>query len=320
MKYYYLFILLAFFRSYYLYSDCIYKPNNNEGYLQIWNFEHHSNQYFLFVIFMISNQGKGDFNNGLTIYLKDKNQNKEYLKTLEYTNKKLHAIPNALDIQLENESFIIYKNNILSLNAHSGEKEPTFNLKLDIPIDINNPLNIQQDKFIIKQNEISYKILYLKPMNIHFSFDNKILQSFGAVGFECIYSKDDPLAIAKSFYFIRNFEPKNKIFIFYLNSRNDSPIGKIYYNNESLSLPDKYQLNTNNRFYLEFENCKIESSNLNYAGGFYVLNNVSLILRWFLKLIGIDPYIKHYRTSLYYDCNSNKNSFSLIQFSHIQLK
>jgi len=71
---------------------------------------------------------------------------------------------------------------------------------------------------------------------------------------------------------------------------------------------------------LENSHCKIESKSFEYLGGFYVLNNVSAILRWFLSLVGIEPYIKHYKTNLSYDCFDTKETFPFIQFTHIQLK
>jgi len=66
---------------------------------------------------MISNLGKGDLNNGLTIYLYDKQKKQEYLKTLEYTNKKLNAVKDKISIQLENQASITMNHHLLWIRA-----------------------------------------------------------------------------------------------------------------------------------------------------------------------------------------------------------
>ncbi|GIX40990.1 MAG: hypothetical protein KatS3mg129_0723 [Leptospiraceae bacterium] len=311
---------LLFIKNYSIHAQCKFNPNTNEGYMQIWNFEHHSSQYFLFLTFMISNQGKGDLNNGLTIYFFDKLKNKEYLKTLEFTNKHLKAIPDDLQIELENHSKLKLTSNKILIDANSGEDKPIFKLKIEIPLNINDK-NTTIDSYLdIKNNTISYKIIYFLPQRIKFRFKENHYQSFGAIGMECLHTKDNPLDIANSFYFIRNFDIKHKFFLFYLDNENQKHNGYIHYYNTSFPILNEYKITINNKFFLESDQCKISSKELKYIGGFYVLNNVSMILRWFLKLIGIDPFIKHYRSSLYLNCKNKINYFPMVQFTHIQLK
>ena len=52
-------LILFFFKSFALYSQCEYHPLESEGYMQVWNIEHHSSRFFLNLTYMISNLGKG---------------------------------------------------------------------------------------------------------------------------------------------------------------------------------------------------------------------------------------------------------------------
>jgi hypothetical protein len=265
---------------------------------------------------MISNLGKGDLNNGLTIYLYDKQKKQEYLKTLEYTNKKLNAVKDKISIQLENQASITMNYHLLWIRANSSEEEPVFFTEFSIPIDINNQNLSIKSSLSIKNNRIFYNFIYLPPQRITFRFNNESYESFGAMGMECLYTEDSPLSIANSFYFIRNFNYKNKLLIFLINDKT----GKIHFNQNNYDITDQNKLSIEKKFLLENSHCKIESKSFEYLGGFYVLNNVSAILRWFLSLVGIEPYIKHYKTNLSYDCFDTKETFPFIQFTHIQLK
>lgn len=109
-----------FLHSLAIYAECNYLPNQNEGYLQLWNMEALSENYNLFLTFIVSNLGNGKLNNGVTIYLYDKLNSKEYLKTLEFTNKHLKAKENLFYIALENENHLILDNNDLLIQVNSG--------------------------------------------------------------------------------------------------------------------------------------------------------------------------------------------------------
>lgn len=301
-------------------AECNYTPNSNEGYLQLWNLESHSNQYYVYITFLISNLGNGSFNNGITIYLYDKKEKNEYLKTIEYTNKYLKAVENQFALYLENDNYLIYKNNTLSIRVDSGN-DKIFNVKTNINFSIhkNNTIFSELD---FKNQILKYQIIFTGPKVFEFKYKGKEIQNFGSFGLECLLSTDNPLYFADSFFFIRNFDPNYKFFFFFIDQdKSESVTAKVHFNNleEIFFSVSSYNQNTDD-FIFDFNKCIINGKNYHYMGGFEVFNNVSFILRWFLKLIGINPFIKHYKVSLHSNCFQHPLKIPYSQLTIIKLK
>ncbi|MFN3604035.1 MAG: hypothetical protein ACK4UJ_04930 [Leptonema sp. (in: bacteria)] len=287
--------------------------------MQIWNLDFNSDNYSLFLTFMISNLGNGNLNNGVTIYLYDKMKHSEYLKTLEFTNQHLKAQEKQFYIKIENDNSLIYNNDELQIKVNSG-KDNSFDINTKIKLPINSNTTVSS-KFDFKNQNIYYKILYIYPQTIQFIYRGKEVSSFGSIGLECILSTDDPLNFANSFYFIRNFDPKYKFFLFYVDYKKitENPISKIHLNFNENTLHPKTMNYKEDTILFEFSNCKVFGKKINYLGGFDILNHVSFMLRWFLKLLRIDPFIKHYRTFLETDCGGDPIQFKYSQLTHIGL-
>ncbi len=308
-----LFFLDVHFES--LSSECLYQPSTNEGYLQIWNLNHHSKKIDLFITFMISNLGKGDFNNGVTIYFHDKEKHQTYLKMLEFTNQHLQAIENQLSISLELNNRLIYKENKLFIEIYSGEVEPYFVMNFALKMDWNQSIKSSYEH---NEKKISYEILYFTPKIIEFQFESRSYSSFGVFGLECLRSEENILDITKEIYFFRNYDPKYKIAMILFHSSHKSFKGNLHLLDQAYSIEGNFQHNLD---YADFKNetCEIKTGSLQEVGGFYVFTNVSKLLQWFLKLMGIDPYLKHYLSNLNLNCYKKQTKIPLIQLTQIHL-
>lgn len=310
--------ILFFLKS--ISAECNYTPNSNEGYLQLWNLESHSDQYYVYITFLISNLGNGSLNNGITIYLYDKQKKNEYLKTIEYTNKYLKALENQFALYLENDNYLVYKNNVLSIKVNSGnDKIFKVETNLNLSIHKNTTISSQID---FKDQILKYKIIFSGPKVFEFKFNEKEIQNFGSFGLECLLSTDNPLNFANSFYFVRNFDPNYRFFFFYIDQeKSESLTAKIHFNNfeEDFFSVSSYKKDNEN-YNFNFKKCKVVAKNYYYLGGFEVFNNVSFLLRWFLKLIGINPFIKHYKVSVDSDCLLPPIKIPYSQLTFIKLK
>lgn len=306
--------LIVHFES--LSAYCFYEPSNKEGYMQIWNLNHHSSKIHIFITYMISNIGNNDLNNGLTIYVNDKEKKQSYLEMLEFTNKHLQANENELNINLENNSKLIYKNNKLYIEAYSGEKDPIFEINIALPIDLNQSI---KSIYEIKEKKISYEVVYFPTQLIKYKYQSYNDSSSGVFGLECLRSEENILNLANNIYFFRNYDAQYKFAAILFDSSKDLVQGNIHILNQTISLIEGKINNIDNTFDFNHNSCRIQTGILQEAGGFYVLLNVSKILQWFLKLIGINPYIKHYLSNLKLDCNEIQYTFPLVQFSRIHL-
>lgn len=313
--FYLIFIIFYFlFDLYSLKANCLYQPSLKEGYIQIWNINHHSKQIDLFITFLISNLGKGDFNNGVTIYINNKEKQQSYTKMLEFTNKYLQAKQNELNISLEKQNRLIYKNNKLFLEIHSQEINPEFEMNINIEVDFNQSL---KSVYQLKEKKISYEIVYMNPQMIDFKFYTQTYNSFGVFGLECLHSEENILDFAENLYFFRNYEPENKIAMILLDiTGNNTLNGNFHISNETYFFDGTYNLDGTS-IHIHGEQCRIQTYILEEVGGFFILSNVSKLLQWFLKLIGINPYIKHYISSLNIDCLGFQKNLSGMQFTHI---
>jgi len=66
------------------------------------------------------------------------------------------------------------------------------------------------------------------------------------MGMECLYTEDSPLSIANSFYFIRNFNYKNKLLIFLINDKT----GKIHFNQNNYDITDQNKLSIEKKIFV----------------------------------------------------------------------
>ncbi len=124
------------------------------------------------------------------------------------------------------------------IRANSSEEEPVFITEFSIPIDIYNQNHSIKSSLPIENHRISYNFIYLSPQRITFRFNNEPYESFGALGMECLHTEDSPLSIANSLYFIRNFNYKNKLLIFFTSEK----IGKIHLNQNNYDITDQNKL------------------------------------------------------------------------------
>jgi len=131
-----------------------------------------------------------------------------------------------------------------------------FFAEITIPIDIYNQNHFIKSSLSIKNNRISYNFIYLPPQRITFRFNNEPYESFGALGMECLHTEDNPLNIANSFYFIRNFNYKNKLLFFFTNEKTS----KIHLNQNHYDIKEQNKVLIENKLLLENEHCKIESN------------------------------------------------------------
>ncbi|MCS7206175.1 MAG: hypothetical protein NZ853_10805 [Leptospiraceae bacterium] len=304
-----------------LYAECNFEPNSDEGYVQIWNYHHHSDLFHIYITFMVSNLGDGDFNNGVTLFLVDKRNHQKYLKALEFTNQNLRATPKKWEITLEKDNAFFLKNHEIYIKANSGEDNPILQFDIAIPL---ARIHNQKHSLTINDQSVDFEILFLNPQKISFDYYEKKISLYGKQGIECLLSKSNPLKIADSIHFLRSLlpEPENQAFLFLIEKNNSLIQGKTFFGGivNDFEITKTQEILKHHGFFIKNQDCEWKFQSLTSIGSFEVLQNVSLILRYFLKLIGINPEIVYSLADTVIECEKKSKIHKLPDLHYTQIR
>lgn len=306
-------------------SDYAFAPAPDEGYIQAWNAEFRGQGAYLYVTFVISNTGPGTWNNGVSILaLKD---GKNRVWTAEYSIRSLKAVPGQFGHK-SGLSHIGYNEKghlVVHAVVPGGGASPPESISIDLVIEpaspgvriSGGPLQPAPGSFLRADIPVtSGRATAVVKIG---SGREQTLQGVG--GLEAIHSNHSPHSYAKRFLLIRTFTADRGIFVGGYFGRSEEEFllryaimekGKITASGAvkrvetAVSEKDNfsgYVIPKSVRYVLE-NDCQITENRAYFTGGFDVLNSVSAVLRWILRVFFARPYVMHYSANLLYTCGA----------------
>jgi hypothetical protein len=303
-------------------SDYAFQPAADEGYIQAWNAEFRGQGAYLYVTFVISNTGPGTWNNGVSILaLKD---GKNRVWTAEYSIRSLKATPGQFGHKSGLSQIGYNEKGHLVVHAvvPGGGASPPEAMSLDLVIEpatpgvriSGGPLQPVPGSFLRADIPVASG---RATAVVKIGGKEETLQGVG--GLEAIHSNHSPHSYAKRFLLIRTFTADKGIFVGGYFGRNENEFllryaimekGKITASGPvkrvETAVSEKdgfsgYVIPKSVRYVLD-NDCQITENRAFFTGGFDVLNSVSAVLRWILRVFFARPYVMHYSANLLYTC------------------
>lgn len=307
-------------------SDYAFQPADDEGYIQAWNAEFRSQGTFLYVTFVISNTGPGTWNNGVSVLaLKD---GKNRVWTAEYSIRSLQATAgqfghkSGLSQIGYNEKGHLVVHAVVPGGGPSPPEEISINMVIEpaspgVRIS-GGPLQPVPGSFLRADIPVTSG-----RATAVVKIGGKEERLTGVGGLEAIHSNHSPHTYAKRFLLIRTFTADKGMFLGGYFGRNEGEFllryaimnkGKIVASGPvkrvDIAVTEKdgfsgYVIPKSVRYILD-NDCQIMEERAFFTGGFDVLNSISAVLRWILRVFFARPYVMHYSANMLYTCGSEK--------------
>ena len=309
-------------------ANIAYRPIlNREGYVQAWNINFLNKEYSVFCTFLISNMGPGSLNNGYTILYRRKGKNT--VLTSEFSRRSLKAKIGRLDMILG------YKN-ILRRNSKGHFYVKIDNKKFFMELKLKpygrgismtgGPMSTSKTKKTFIRSDIPVVSAHAEGFLI---IKGKKIPLRGVGGVEHLRSNSSPHSFAKRFTVTRTFTARQSLLMGSLNGTKNFPgksYGRVVYMKGGRILKNariikskviKSQRNSFSGYRIPIKTehslegpglCKLTEVRRSSLGGYYVLGNISAVLRWVLRVLYAKPYILHYRNRLTLSCKGDEGT------------
>lgn len=286
-------------------SDFIFQPHPEEGYFQGWNFTFSNKDYQIFLTGVISNLGPNNLNNGISISIESKKTGSFFI-TKEYGQKDLKADKSRFQIQMYT-STIEEKNGTIELNIDAD----VVKLHLIYSSLFRGP-NLSGGKHNLDKN-------YFVKADIPFSYSKVIgtldfkgekIPLEGVGGMEHILTNLEVYKYSYRWEILRGFSKGYRLFTGGYKGKNDqffrtitvqNPKGDIIFSGKietSEILEERkdpatgYVLPVKEKVFIDKEEkCGFQIEYAHQAGRINILDNISVVLRFFIKLFFANPYI-----------------------------
>lgn len=301
-------------------SDYYFQPYKEEGYFQGWNYSFLNSEFQIFVTALISNLGPNSFNNGVSISIESPKTG-SYFKTKEYGEKDLVALQDRYYIKLLNNEFM-QTGNSFEIKVYADEVKLYLkyeNLFSGMPLSKGN-YTIEKNYFVRADIPFSYS-----KATGYLDFKGNVYTLEGVGGLEHLLTNYEVYKFSKRWEMLRSIS-KNRVRFFtggfhskeeggnYRMIAIQDKSGKLIFFDKVLSseillekkesfsgylLPYKERLYTN-----ESKDCSFLIEYSHNAGRINVLENISTILRIFIRLFFANPYILNFHVKVSSDCPS----------------
>ncbi|MCB1168906.1 MAG: hypothetical protein KDK25_01150 [Leptospiraceae bacterium] len=291
--------------------DMVFQPTDEEGYMQAWNVNFRGNGMLIYITFVISNLGPKSLNNGVSILLvKDGNVR---VWTKEYDYQSLEAQKGVFGHK-SYMNWLRYENGKYFIEIDQGDKStPVIKLELspygpglglsDGKINLSEGGFIRFDVPVISSSATGHMIL-----------DDQWIDLKGVGGMEYLNGNRPVHNFAKRFHLIRSYNQGNGFFVGGFFGTEDSPYHSLIHAKvikggklldygvakqvENIKVSQNafsgYQVPEETLYRLN--RCAVLESRKYYTGGYYVLGNISVLLRTVLRVFFARPYVLHYHT------------------------
>ncbi|MBU42090.1 MAG: hypothetical protein CMN76_02630 [Spirochaetaceae bacterium] len=306
-------------------SDMVFQPTDEEGYMQAWNVNFRGNGMLIYITFVISNLGPKSLNNGVSILIVQKGQVRVWTK--EYDYQSLEAKKGTFGHK-SYMNWLRYENGKYFIEIDQGDKStPVIKLEVspygpglglsDGKINVSGGGFIRFDVPVVSSKATGHMIL-----------DGKWIDLQGIGGMEYLHGNKPVHQFAKRFHLIRSYHQGSGFFVGGFYGTDDSGHsslihGKVLQGGKLLDhgvVKEVKHLKESKNAYSGYiipektlyrmNRCVLIESRNYYSGGYYVLGNISMLLRAVLRVFFAKPYVLHYNTTVKAWCDPGDVSLS----------
>ena len=294
-------------------SDMVFRPTEDEGYMQAWNVNYRGNGMLIYITFVISNLGPKSLNNGVSILLV--RDGKVQVWTKEYDYQTLEATPGRFGHK-SYMNWLRYENGKYYVEIDQGDKStPVIKLALS-PYGpglglSDGPIQLKEGGFI----RFDVPVVSAKATG-HIIMDDKRTELSGIAGMEYLNGNRPVHTFAKRFHLIRSYHQGNGFFVGGFYGTDDAPVrtlihAKVMKGGKLLDSGVVKDVENIKESYNGFsgytipqltlyrmQKCAVEEKTEYYSGGYYVLSNISILLRAVLRVFFAKPYVLHYYSTI----------------------
>jgi hypothetical protein len=301
-------------------QDYIYKPYEEEGYFQGWNYLFFNNEYHIFITSLISNMGPGDKNHGIALSIKSEKTG-NFFVTKEFSVKSLEASRINYNIKNYNNSFE-FKDNNYEIKVFADD------VKLNLVFKNGKQgFTLSGDRHYVKEGRFVRADVpfYQADVEGYMDYKGEVIPLKGKGGMEHLltnwevykyssrweimraFSKDGYTLITGGFHgkeklpgdFFKTFvilDKKNSIILSGKIKKDE----QIKIEKESFS---GYLLPTKEKMFLNDDaSCYFTNENIDSLSKINVLSSISAILRFFVNLFFANPFILAFSTKVTVTC------------------
>ncbi|MBE7440000.1 MAG: hypothetical protein HS115_16225 [Spirochaetales bacterium] len=284
-------------------ADFAYQPRKEEAYLQAWNVTFRRGADGIFLTFLVSNFGPGDLNHGVSLLLVQ--NGKSIVHTAEYAKATLQATPGKFG----------HKSHIQRLWKEGSEIKSYVNIN-NVEIEMSllpqsggvrlsgGPVQLGGGSFF----RADVPVMAAKG-KARLKVNGKMEEWSGEGGMEYIAANKSAHSFARRFTVIRTFSAGEGLFVGGLMGTGGFPdlyragfmekgqltgfaeVAELKVLRSEQNTFSGYTLPSVFEFSLRNQPCKIEIQRKGFIGGYYVLGNVSKLLRWVLSVFFAKPFI-----------------------------
>lgn len=303
-------------------QDFIYKPYEEEGYFQGWNYLFYNNEYHIFITSLISNMGPGDKNHGIALSIKSEKTG-NYFVTKEFSVKSLEASRINYNIKNYNNSFEL-KDNTYEIKVFTDE------VKLNLIFKNGKQgFTLSGDRYYVKEGRFVRADVpfYQAEVEGYMDYKGEIIPLRGRGGMEHLLTNWEVYKYSSRWEIMRAFSKEGYTLItggfhgkeklpgdyfktFVILDKKNSIIfsGKIK-KDEQIKIEKEifsgYLLPTKEKMFLNDEGtCYFISENIDSLSKINVLSSISAILRFFVNLFFANPYILAFSNKVTLNCPS----------------
>lgn len=294
-----------------------YKPLQAEGYLQAWKYNIRGNGIRLYLTYIISNQGPGSFNHGLSLVMY--HNGKSTVRMIELAEDELYSRAGVFEYKSDAGEFRMRDGGIHL--AFFGE--PTIYMDLQKPyglIDLSRggiqpgPGNTLNAMIPVVYSSVIGNII----------IDGKDHPFEAIGGMEYLSTNHSVHTYAKRFQVLRSYSLKEGIFLggFYSTNKPNTLNLQIEKNGrtvltDSVSFYKELQTEKNafsgytvptEMLFTTKKGCIVHYLGGRFSLGLNILQNVSAMLRLFIRTFFAKPYILHYDGQVKVWCDYDNNS------------
>lgn len=299
-------------------SEYVFQPFTEEGYFQGWNYSFSNSEYQIFITGLVSNLGPNSLNNGVSISIESKKTGSFFL-TKEYSQKDLKGNLDKYYIKLYNNEFEKIGNNFeIRINL----EEIKLHLKYE---NVFPGMNLSRGKKTIMEGRFvraDIPFSYSKASG-YMEWKNERIELSGIGGMEHLLTNHEVYKFSKRWEILRSISGDGvRFFTGGYHGKNDSEFfrrisiqdrsGKIIFDETvQKANPSSVQKEPFSGYFLPFkeqiytsedDSCSFLIEYKSGAGKINVLENISQILKFFVRLFFANPFIINFHVKVTADC------------------
>jgi hypothetical protein len=300
-------------------SDFVFQPHSQEGYFQGWNYSFVNSEYQIFVTALVSNLGPNSLNNGVSISIESAKTG-SFFVTKEFGEKDLQADKKKFGIKIYNNSFE-KQDNAYTISVHTEELKLL--LKYEKPF---LGMTLSGEKYFLSDGHFvraDIPFSYTLTQG-YLDWKGEVIPLKGLGGMEHLLTNYEVYKFSKRWEMLRSissdgfrfftggFHGKQEDSYFRKVAIQDKK-GNIIFSKRILKsetiqsqkepfsgyiLPYKEKVYTSSD-----DSCGFVIEYKTSAGRIKVLENISQILRFFVRLFFANPYIVNFHVKISSECN-----------------